>query len=301
MQPFDHFITVDWSSRATPSPVKPSKDAIWLAQASADGKVSTKYFRTRAACADYLEKRLRYLAKAEKRVLIGWDFTFGYPKGFARALKMKKKPAWRQVWRLIAGLIRDKPNNHNNRFSVGAELNRRITSGSGPFWGVPIGQSGIFLGSKKDFSYPVITKWATLVEKRLVEKRVPKMQPGWKLAYAGSVGSQALLGIPRVLMLSLGHETLKPVSRIWPFQTKFTKKLPAKGTLLLHAEIYPSLLKMPGKDRILDREQVRTYVKWLQQEQAADRLERWLAEPKHLSKKDRKRVIRHEGWVLGVE
>ncbi|MEM9259612.1 MAG: cobalamin biosynthesis protein CbiG, partial [Bacteroidota bacterium] len=66
-------------------------------------------------------------------------------------------------------------------------------------------------------------------------------------------------------------------------------------------EIYPSLLKMPGKDQILDREQVRTYVKWLQQEQIAGRLESWLAGPKDLSKKERKRVIRHEGWVLGVE
>ncbi|MEM9528239.1 MAG: hypothetical protein AAGA31_16620 [Bacteroidota bacterium] len=301
MQPFDHFIAIDWSSRASPSPAKPSRNAIWLAQASATGKVSAKYFRTRAACSRYLEKRLRTLAKAKKRVFIGWDFTFGYPKGLAHALKMKKKPAWRRVWRLLAGLIHDKPNNHNNRFSVGAELNRRITSGSGPFWGVPIGQSGIFLGSKKDFSYPVFSKRATLVEKRLVEKRVPKMQPGWKLAYAGSVGSQALLGIPRVLMLSLGHDTLKPFSRIWPFQTKFAKKIPESGTLLVHAEIYPSLLEMPGKDRILDREQVRTYVKWLQKEQADNRFKGWLAGPQDLSKKQRKQVIRHEGWVLGVK
>jgi len=149
VQQFDHFISVDWSSRAKPSSAKPTKDAIWVAQASATGKVTTRYFRTRAACTTYLEKRLVQLHKKGKRVLIGWDFVFGYPKGLAKALKMKKKPAWRQVWRLITGLIRDNAKNHNNRFSVGAELNRRITSGSGPFWGVPAGQSGIFLGSKR--------------------------------------------------------------------------------------------------------------------------------------------------------
>jgi len=127
------------------------------------------------------------------------------------------------------------------------------------------------------------------------------MQPGWKLAYNGSVGSQALLGIPRVCQLTFGNERLKADSRIWPFQTKFADKLPDKGPLLLHAEIYPSLLPLARKDKILDREQVRTYVRWLQAEQKAGRLVDWLAGPKALTNKQRKRVITHEGWVLGVK
>ncbi|MEL7161600.1 MAG: hypothetical protein AAFN92_12650, partial [Bacteroidota bacterium] len=80
VQDFDHFIVVDWSSRAKPSPAKPTKDAIWLAQAGAAGKVRTKYFRTRSACITYLEKRLLALRKQGKRVLIGWDFVLGFPK-----------------------------------------------------------------------------------------------------------------------------------------------------------------------------------------------------------------------------
>jgi hypothetical protein len=232
--------------------------------------------------------------------LVGWDFVLGYPQGLAKALRIKKKPAWYHIWKLISRLTLDHPDNVNNRFTVGAELNRRISVGSGPFWGVPIGQSGIFLGAKKDFSYPVINKRAVLAEKRLVELRVPKMQPGWKLAYAGSVGSQALLGLPRVHELCFGDNKLAANSYVWPFETKFAKKLP-KGAAVVHAEIYPSLISLTGKDKIVDRAQVRAYVKWLQSEQASGSLEAWLAGPEGLTKLQQKRVLRHEGWVLGVK
>jgi len=171
--------------------------------------------------------------------------------------------------------------------------------GSGPFWGVPTGQSGIFLGSKRDFSYPVVNKHAVLQERRLVEERVPKMQPGWKLAYTGSVGSQALLGIPRLFQLAFKNDVLGDKSFIWPFETHFTDWLPA-GTCVVHAEIYPSMIPIEGKHVIPDRAQVRAFVKWLQTEQEAGRLEGWLAGPEGLSKKEQKRVLRHEGWVFGV-
>ena len=233
-------------------------------------------------------------------MFVGWDFVFGYPKGLAKALKLKQKPAWSRIWKLISRLILDHPGNVNNRFTVGAELNRRISVGSGPFWGVPIGQSGIFLGAKKDFSYPVINKRAMLAEKRLVELRVPKMHSGWKLAYAGSVGSQALLGIPRVHELCFDNPKLSEDSYVWPFETKFAANLP-KGPVVIHAEIYPSLLPLTGKDKIVDRAQVRAYVKWLQSEQVSGKLANWLAGPKKLTKQQRKLVLRHEGWVFGVK
>lgn len=261
--------------------------------------MTTRYFRTRAACIDFVTRRLEKLHQSGKRVLVGWDFVFGYPKGLAKALKLTKKPAWKRIWKLLARLILDHPDNGNNRFTVGAELNRRISVGSGPFWGVPIGQSGIFLGAKKDFSYPVINKRAVLAEKRLVEQRVPKMQPGWKLAYAGSVGSQALLGIPRVFELCFGNKKLRKASYVWPFETKFAKQLP-EGPVVIHAEIYPSLLPLSGKDKIADQAQVKTYVRWLQSEQTAGNLSDWLAAPATLTKQQRKQVLRHEGWVLGV-
>lgn len=298
MPAFDHFFAIDWSSRAKPSPKRPTKDAIWLAEATAGGKIKTHYFRTRQAATDYLEGRLLNLHRRGKRVLVGWDFVFGYPAGTGRALRIKKKRPWKHVWRLINELIRDKDDNANNRFTVGGELNRRINAGGGPFWGVPVGQSGIFLGSKKDFKYPVTTKRATLAERRIVERRIPRSQPAWKLAYAGSVGSQALLGLPRVYGLAVTHKKLAADSYVWPYDTRFTDRWP-EGCYIVHAEIYPSLVEYNKKDRIPDRAQVRGVVSWCQAEQAAGRLAGWLAGPEDLTKAERRAVLREEGWVLG--
>lgn len=300
MQSFDYFIAVDWSSRAKPSPAKPSRDAIWVGEGKSLGRVTSRYFRTREATIVYLRAKLTRLMKSNQRVLVGWDFSFGYPKGLGAALRIDKKRPWKHIWKLLDRLIVDEPDNYNNRFTVGAELNRRISLGSGPFWGVPTGQSGIFLGSKRDFSYPVANKRAVLAERRLVEQRVPKMQPGWKLAYAGSVGSQALLGIPRLFRLAFKDDALRANSFIWPFETRFSGSIPA-GACTIHAEIYPSMIPLAGKHAIPDRAQVRAYVQWLQAEQKADKLEGWLAGPENLSKKEQKRVLRHEGWVLGVK
>lgn len=300
LQPFDHFIAVDWSSRAKPSPRRPARDAIWVAQRPVGGRTTVRYFRTREACTRYLEKRLIGLVKKGRRIFVGWDFCFGYPKGMASALRLGKKQAWRNVWRYLATKIHDKNNNHNNRFVVAGELNQRISMGSGPFWGVPAGQSGIFLGPKKDFSYPVVNKRTVLPERRLVERRVPRMQPAWKLAYVGSVGSQTLLGIPRVLELTAAHDKLDKYAHVWPFTTAFDRELPEGDPCVVHAEIYPSMLELEGKDKITDREQVKTYVNWLAEQQTAGRLADHLRGPAGLSNKQRKRVLRHEGWVFGI-
>ncbi len=299
MQRFDYFLAVDWSSRAKPSPKKPTKDAVWVGEGKYLGRVTSRYFRTRAAAVKYIEAKLVRLTKNNQRVFVGWDFSFGYPKGLGAALRIDKKRPWKHIWKLLDRLIIDEENNYNNRFTVGAELNRRISLGSGPFWGVPAGQSGIFLGSKRDFSYPVVNKHAILQERRLVEERVPKMQPGWKLAYTGSVGSQALLGIPRLFQLVFKNDVLGDRSFIWPFETHFVDWLPT-GACVVHAEIYPSMVPIEGKHAIPDRAQVRAFVKWLQTEQEEGRLERWLAGPEGLSKQEQKRVLRHEGWVFGV-
>lgn len=301
MPAFDHFIAIDWSARNTPSPAKPASDAIWVAEATATGRIRTTYFRTRQACTDYLEGRLTRLRR--RRVLVGWDFSFGYPKGFAKALRLKAKPPWRAVWDRFGELIADGPRNENNRFLVGARLNERTRAPSGPFWGVPVGQSGIYLGPKRDFDYPVPTPKGFLPERRLVETYCKRMQPAWKLAYTGSVGSQALLGIPRVRTLR-DHPGLRDVSRVWPFETGAEGiQIPmGAGAVILHVEIYPSLLSIPRKPRqILDRAQVRRYVGWLQEQQAAGTLATLLDRPWGDDPRVHKQVTRHEGWVLGVQ
>lgn len=270
-----------------------------MAQASAQGRMKVSYFRTREACHQYLRKRLLELVKQEQRVVVGWDFSFGYPKGFAKALRLKEKPRWKAVWRLLNKLVEDGADNQNNRFQVGADLNRKITGGSGPFWGVPTGQSGIFLGPKKDFRYPVTNRRSSLAERRIVERSVPKMQPAWKLAYTGSVGSQSLLGIPRVYRLAIEDPELANVSDIWPFTTHFDQKV-RRGPCVLHAEIYPSMLPINRSDAIPDRAQVKALVNYLRNASTAGELPYLLSAPDRLSRREVRQVIRHEGWVLGI-
>ena len=296
MSPFDYFLAVDWSARNRPSPVKASANAIWVGEATATGRVRTTYFQTRHACHEYLERKLLRLRK--QRVLVGWDFNFGYPKGLAKALRLREKPPWRAIWDFIADRIHDDERNHNDRFRVGALLNERIQAPSGPFWGVPTGQSGIFLGSKCDFDYPVPTPKGVLAERRYVETLNRRLQPAWKLAYAGSVGSQALLGIPRVRALR-DHGKLRETSRVWPFETEDLRR--SAGAVVVHAEVYPSLLSVPRqRGRILDREQVKAYVRWLQEAQQSGTLPGYLDRPWGEDARLHKRVTKHEGWVLGM-
>lgn len=289
MVQFNNLIAVDWSASNQPSPKKPTKDAIWLAEATATAPPTTHYFRTRHACHAYLEQRLIELR--DERTLVGWDFSFGYPQGFADALGLTATPAWRAVWDYFSELIEDTADNKSNRFAVGAHLNRQIGAANGPFWGVPAGQASTHLHPKRNFTFPV----GQLAERRYVETLHPRMQSAWQLAYTGSVGSQSLLGIPYVRRLR-DHETLHDVSRIWPFESLGARA----GATILHAEIYPSLLTLPKLDAIPDREQVEGYVQWLQQRQADGTLPALLSKPWGEDQSLHRRVTEEEGWVLGL-
>ena len=60
-----------------------------------------------------------------ERVLVGCDFSFGYPAGLADVIADNPDASWRDVWSWVGAHILDEPNNRNNRFDVAAELNDR--------------------------------------------------------------------------------------------------------------------------------------------------------------------------------
>ena len=61
----------------------------------------------------------------------------------------------------------------------------------------------------------------------------------WKLFTAGSVGSQALLGIPHLARL-VNDPSLRDKTSVWPFETGF--KLPHRSqAMIVHAEIWPGM------------------------------------------------------------
>ena len=76
---------------------------------------------------------------------------------------------------------------------------------------------------------------ASLPEFREVELALHGVQSVWKLYGAGSIGSQALLGIPRVASLR-DDPALAEVSAVWPFE-------PTDAARIAHVEIWPELVK----------------------------------------------------------
>ena len=85
---FDTHIVVDWSARSRPSPVRPGKDAIWWALARTDGGEAREpeYARTRHEAIRRLARLMADELDAGRRVLVGFDFPFGYPAGVAGRL-----------------------------------------------------------------------------------------------------------------------------------------------------------------------------------------------------------------------
>ena len=115
---FDAYLTVDWSGAASP---RTGKDSIWLHLVVRRGAaLESRHLSnppTRAAATGLLLSLLQGLVTEGKRVLVGFDFPFGYPAGTAQRLGLSG-PAWRAMWDLLRQEIRDEEDNTNNRFRV---------------------------------------------------------------------------------------------------------------------------------------------------------------------------------------
>src|SRR3954454_5598431 len=125
---FDRFVIVDWSAAGQP---KTGRDSIWICAVDRDGAERlVENPATRHAARVLLGDMLVEATRCGQRVLLGFDFPFGYPVGFAQRLGLNGAPTWRAVWDEIAGRLIDHENNRNNRFDLGAEFNRRVSNGS---------------------------------------------------------------------------------------------------------------------------------------------------------------------------
>ena len=272
---FDGYVAVDWSARAAPVQ---GPNSIWIAQCGLDQEMALVNPATRHEAMAYIEGLLNEATQEGRRLLCGFDFSFGYPEGTAQVLTGRN--SWEAIWARIAGVIWDGPNNGNNRFEVAAQLNRAF-QGDGPFWGLPVGRDiqGI------QATMP-LNGWRVDWPHRYAEDMVPGAHEVWQLFGAGSVGGQALTGI--AALEGLRHRT---GAQVWPFQT-----LGAYGVHVL-AEIYPSLINpCPIEDVVLDARQVRAVATALQELDQTEELRQYLRAP--LDMPDR--VRREEGAILGM-
>ena len=97
------------------------RDSIWICWIDAAGERLVNP-ATRHAAKTLLAEWLATAMSRNARVLMGFDFPFGYPAGFAARLGLSGPP-WRAVWDEIARLVSDDEHNLNNRFDVAAALN----------------------------------------------------------------------------------------------------------------------------------------------------------------------------------
>jgi hypothetical protein len=305
---FDAYLVVDWSAKNSRSPEKESANAVWVgervvAQDHTPFFKPESYFRTRHDCLAHLRDRLRKHRYAGRRVFLGFDFAYGYPAGFARALRLPgANPPWRLVWTELARLINDNADNTNNRFEVAGVLNSRCHGDPpGPFWGC---HDGIQASGLRPYSpsYPYPVRTGGLLElKRETERRLRGVQSTWKLWGARAVGGQTLLGIPAVAKLRDDPE-FADFSRVWPFETGFSlTSVPPATPFILHAEIWPGVVngRLDPKLTIPDQAQVRAMVNWLSELDAADELLPLFGNPSGLTGDRLGTVLNEEGWIFG--
>ena len=291
---FDTHIVVDWSARSKPSPRRPTKDAIWWAVARDEAVAEVAYVRTRHAAVAGLTELIASQVAAGRRVMVGFDFPFGYPAGVAARLTGSASAF--ALWEWLATQIEDDEDNANNRYAVATLINR-CYSGIGPCWGRPA-----------TWAYPDIPTRAHdrshqgthPPERRLADEQALGAKTVWQLAYAGSVGSQVLLGLPALERMR-NAATLAGHTAAWPFDGG----LNAPQKPVVFAEVYPSLLRKvvaarAGPEEILDRAQVRVNAEAFASLDARGGLAALFSGSPLLTPEQRRVVETEEAWVLGV-
>lgn len=298
---FDAYIIVDWSASAKPVT---GANSIWVGVRARDARLKFKFTsanpRTRLEARELIADLAEKLIARGDRVLIGFDFALGYPSGTAEAIGLDTKAAlpWRVMHAHLTSKVKERDDNSNARFALAAGLNHAISKGPHPFWGTPKKDVVSTLSMKKgDFSSP-----GSLAEHRICEgwikanfKANPKSV--WQLLGAGSVGSQAMLGIPSVSYLRerIAH------SAIWPFETGFRTLTPEmlENTHCVFAEIYPSTVPVaPKPGEVLDEIQVKMLSERLESLDSAGELADAFGPPDSISDGEIHRITAEEGWIL---
>lgn len=296
---FDAFILVDWSAASKPVT---GPDSIWVGTMRKDVRFrwafEAKNPATRAEALKVIELELAERKKKGERVLLGFDFPLGFPRSFAERLQLNTENAWKNVWAQIVHLVRDKADNVNNRFSVGANLNRKMMNEAFPFWGCPASEAQTMLLAKR----PRAHEESDIPEFRYTEEVAKGAHSIWKLFYNGSVGGQALVGIPIVSKIR-DNPLRAGRCAVWPFETglRALDLSDVQDLDVVIAEIYPSLIKGAAQmGEVRDQTQLRGLAEHLAGLDDAGKLGALFAGLARPGNTQIAIVESEEGWILGA-
>lgn len=267
---FDTFAMVDWSGGKDTGPT-PRRDAIWMAVVRDGVAEEPRYLRNRNLAEQVLSDLIVAEEGRGRRLLIGFDFPFGYPAGFAQALTDAANPLG--VWDWLLARIEDRPDN-NNRFDLAGQINQALGQGRGPFWANALKREIDGLPrTKTGYENP-------FPDRRACEEVAKGAFTCWQLAGAGAVGSQVLMGMPLLARLRRKHSVT-----VWPFEP-LTKQT-------AFVEIWPSLIsdvvaRLQKPDEIKDAAQVRIMAQALAQLSPETLSEMLTVEASE------------EGWIFGL-
>ena len=274
MTGFDTIAIVDWSAGKR-APARPTKDAIWIGVTRNGEDLEPVYCRSRIEAEVWLNGFIEAEAEAGLRVLIGFDFPFGYPRGFVRHVTGSDDPL--AFWDWLEARITDSEAGENNRFDVASEINC-LFDGPGPFWGKPSETGWPDVPYRKaGISYDICA------ERRACDLAAKASSSCFQLFFNPTVGSQALMGLPMLARLRRRADVA-----VWPFQDWSDAQ-----TVLV--EIWPGLIEQAVKEvqgnEIRDAAQVRLLARALTR-LSPDALQMML--------EDIGPEARDEAWILGA-
>lgn len=300
---FDAYIMVDWSAAAKPVT---GPNSIWIGILARNARLKMVFTAvnpdTRLKAVNFVKDMIQKLNARGDRVLLGFDFSMGYPAGTADALGFETSPdraPWQAMADYLSSKVKEKADNSNSRFAIAASMNYAISKGPFPFWGAPKkDQVNTLGGTKTSFEGKALPEYRDAeLYVRGAGLGTPKSV--WQLAYTGSVGSQSLLGIPHVHHLKEALDDAK----LWPFETGLVSldEDALSGVKTVIAEIYPSLVSItPKQGKVVDELQVEAIARHYWGLDEKGRLAAAFGPPESLDPAKIPQIQQEEGWILGI-
>ena len=293
---FNAYVIVDWSAA---SKAGVGADSVWIGVLKRDVRFRFAFEShnppTRKAAEALIVQVLEDRARHRDRVLLGLGFPLGFPRGLAAGLQLAGAEPWRAVWTQIDRMVKDKPDNTNNRYGVASEINRRLTGGPFPFWGCPPRDTLTTLQPKRQRPHGP----GDVPEFRHADLAAKTAASVWKLYHNGSVGGQTILGIPLARRLK---EARGDAMKVWPFETGFKALTEADlaGVDVVMAEVNPPLLKaQPQAGEAKDLTQVRALCEHFARLDEQGKLAGAFAPPAGIGADALIDAAHEEGWILG--